>query len=81
MSTRYQCEFRQGLSSQNCFLHMIEKWRACIDDGQISGTILTDLSKAFGCINHDLLQNLPRIVLAMNLSFFSNLFDRLEAKN
>ena len=55
MSTRYQCEFRQGLSSQNCFLHMIEKWRACVDDGQITGTILTDLSKAFGCINHDLL--------------------------
>ena len=34
---------------------MIEKGRACIDDRQIGGAILTDLCKAFDCRSHDLL--------------------------
>ena len=34
---------------------MIEKWRKCLDKGGISGAILTDLSKAFDCVLHDLL--------------------------
>ena len=34
---------------------MTEKWRKCLDKEEISGAILTDLSKAFDCILHDLL--------------------------
>ena len=34
---------------------MTEKWRKCLDKGVISGAILTDLSKVFDCIFHDLL--------------------------
>ena len=34
---------------------MKEKWRKCLDKGGISRAILTDLSKAFDCILHDLL--------------------------
>ena len=34
---------------------MTEKWRKCLDKEGISGAILTDLSKAFDCILHDLL--------------------------
>ena len=34
---------------------MIEKWRQCLDTGGVSGTLLTNLSKAFDCILHDLL--------------------------
>ena len=34
---------------------MAEKWRKCLDKEGISGAILTNLSKAFDCILHDLL--------------------------
>ena len=34
---------------------MTEKWRQCLDKKGISGALLTDLSKAFDCLLHDLL--------------------------
>ena len=34
---------------------MIEKWRELLDSGGNFGTLLTDLSKAFHCLPHDLL--------------------------
>ena len=51
----YQCGFRKGMSAQNCLLFMIEKWRKCLDNKGKSGVLLTDLSKAFDCLNHELL--------------------------
>ena len=34
---------------------MAEKWREALDKGGLVGALLTDLSKAFDCIKHDLL--------------------------
>ena len=57
---KWQCGFRQGYSTQHCLLMMTEKWHQCLDKGGgggggISGTLVTDISKAFDCLLHDLL--------------------------
>ena len=56
--SKWQCGFRKGHSSQHCLLVMAEKWRPCLDNGGVSRTLHTDLSKAFDkafCILNDLL--------------------------
>ena len=51
----YLCGFRKGMSAQNCLLLLIEKWRKSLDKSGKCGVLLTDLSKAFDCLVHDLL--------------------------
>ena len=52
---KYQCGFRKGFSTQQCLLAMLEKWKRAIDNGKCFGALLTDLSKAFDCLEHELL--------------------------
>ena len=47
--------FRKGLSAQHCLLVMLEKWRVILDKKGFTGVLLTDLSKEFDCLSHDLL--------------------------
>ena len=53
--SRNQCGFRKGFSVVNCLLPMIEKWRESLDQGGAYGALLTDLSKAFDCLPHELI--------------------------
>ena len=50
-----QCGSRKGYSTQHCLLNLLEKWKNCVDKGKVSGALLTDLSKPFDCLDHELL--------------------------
>ena len=53
--SKYQCGFRKGYNAQHCLIVMVEKWKRVLDKGGACGALLTDLSKAFDCLLHDLL--------------------------
>ena len=52
--SKYQCGFRKGFSSQHALL-MLEKMKITRDRKGFCVAVLTDLSKAFDSICHDLL--------------------------
>ena len=47
--------FRKTYGCQSLLLRIIEDWRHALDNKQIVGAVLTDLSKAFDCLPHTLL--------------------------
>ena len=53
--SKFQSGFRQGISAQHCLLAMIEKWKNSVDKGKTFGALLTDISKTFDCLPHDLI--------------------------
>ena len=53
--SNFQCGFRKGFNAQHCLLAMIEKWHKTLDKVGETGAVLADLSKAFECIDHNLL--------------------------
>ena len=53
--SKFQCGFRKGFSTQQCLIAFIENWKSAVDKGKSFGALLTDLSKAFDCLPHDLL--------------------------
>ena len=50
-----QCGFRKGFSSQYCLLVMLEKFKEALARGNQFVALLTDLKKAFDCIDYKLL--------------------------
>ena len=54
--SKFQCGFRTGYcSTQDCLLVMVENCKKVLDQGSEYGALVTDLSKAFDCLPHDLL--------------------------
>ena len=53
--SKFQCVFRIGFKAQYYLLTMVEKWHKNLDECDETGAVLTDLSKAFDCTDHNLL--------------------------
>ena len=63
---KYLCGFRKGHSTEHCLLFMLDRLKKALDKGLCTGILLTDLSKAFDNILHDLL------IAKLNAYGFSN---------
>ena len=51
----FQCGFRKKCTIQYALIAMIEKAKKILDKGEIFGALLTDFSKVFDYVTHDLL--------------------------
>ena len=47
--------YRKNYNRQHVITRLIEEWRAHLDENFVVGAVVTDLSKVFDCIAHDLL--------------------------
>ena len=73
------CGFRDGYSTQHALIKLVEHCRAGLDDKNIVGMVLMDLSKAYDCLPHDLLiAKLEAYGLGMN--FLRLLYSYLTAR-
>ena len=48
--SEFQCGFGKGFIAQHCLLAMIQEWHKTLNKGGETGTVLTDLRKAFDCM-------------------------------
>ena len=53
--SKFQCGFRKGFGARNYLLYMIETLQKARDKRGVFAAVMTDLSKAFDCISHELL--------------------------
>ena len=85
--SKFQCGFRKGFSAQHCLIKMLETWRSAVDKKDNFVALLTDLSKAFDCLNHDLLisklksYGLDEKSLCLMYSYLHNRSQRVKIGN
>ena len=53
--SKHHCSFSKGHSAQRSLIVLLKKWKESVDQGHVFGALLTDLSKAFDCLPHNLL--------------------------
>ena len=53
--SQFLCGYRKGHSTQHALLYMLEKLKMALDSGMCTGILMTDLSKAFDCLSHELM--------------------------
>ena len=53
--SKFQCAFSKGYGAQDCLLTILEHLKSEVDKRKEFGALLTDLSKAFDCLLHELI--------------------------
>ena len=53
--SKYLADFRENHNTQNSLFKMIQSWKVRLYNGSEVGVIIMDLSKAFDCLNYELL--------------------------
>ena len=53
--SKFKCGFRKRYSFQDCLLAMVENYIKLLDQGNEYDALLTDVSKAFDCLSHNLI--------------------------
>ena len=82
--SKQQCGFRKGYNPQYCLLVMLEKLKNKVEKGKCFEALLTDLSKTFDCIYHELLIAKPHAygfdlpALKLIQSYLSNRKERTK---
>lgn len=78
--SKYQCRFWQSYKTQNCLLAMVKKWKATLDKGRLSGTLLSSTVQWFRCFpKHNIL--ITKIVANEFDSYSLSLFLPKETRN
>ena len=81
------CGYRKGFSTQHALMSMTEQWRKSLDNKGFAGAVLMDLSKAFDCMNHQLLiakldaYGFGKNSLLIIESYLSNRWQRVKVNN
>ena len=81
------CGYRKGFSTQHALISMTEQWRKSLDKKGFAGAVLMDLSKAFDCMNHELLiaklnaYGFKKDSLSIINSYLSNRWQRVKVGN
>ena len=76
--SRHEMGYQKGCNSQHSLIEMFENWKKNLDKRGKCGTLFVDLSKAFDCLQHDLLLATLKAYgfdyksLKLILSFLSN---------
>ena len=75
----FQCGFCKKYSTQYALIAMIEKAKKILGEGGTFGDLLTDLSKVFDCMTHDLLMAKLH-ALNFDMNTLNLIFDYLTGK-
>ena len=78
------CTYRRGYNTQHALLRLVENCRSSLDMKGFAGAILMDLSKAFDCLNYNLLiakleaYGFSRSALKLVYNYLSNRKQRVK---
>ena len=85
--SEYLSGFRKGYDYHHILMRMIENWKNALDNKKVIAALSMDLSKAFDCLQHDLI--LAKLhaygfeiqALKLIYSYLSNIFQSVKVKD